>query len=219
MNGVHDMGGMHGFGPVVAEPDEPVFHARWEADVLVMRRILGSLGKINLEAFRPAIESIPPVDYLRNSYYKNWFTALVKQLIDNGLVTAGEIAAGKAAAVPEQRYNTLTPAEAAVLPFHMPASALETERAPRFSIGQRVRARNMHPAGHTRLPRYVRGKAGFIARERSVQAFPDTDAYELGTNAQRVYCVRFLARELWGEQACPRDSLYLDLWEDYLDAS
>ena len=83
--------------------------------------------------------------------------------------------------------------------------------------GQKVRARNTHPAGHTRLPRYVRGHVGSVELNRGVQAFPDTNVYGRGKNPQHVYSVRFAARELWGEEASSSDSVYLDLWDDYLE--
>jgi nitrile hydratase len=89
--------------------------------------------------------------------------------------------------------------------------------SPRFQVGQRVRARNMHPIGHTRLPRYARGRLGTIGRDHGVYVFPDTNAHFLGEKPQHVYSVRFSARELWGEQAAPRDSVYVDMWDDYLE--
>jgi len=89
--------------------------------------------------------------------------------------------------------------------------------APKFTVGQRVRARNIHPIGHTRLPRYARGKTGVVARDHGVFVFPDTNAEFSGEKPQHVYSVRFAARELWGEQASPRDSVHLDMWDDYLD--
>jgi nitrile hydratase len=196
-----------------------VFHAAWEGRVLAMRRVLGATGKINPNGFRPAIESIPPAEYLSNSYYQNWFAALVSQLIESRVVTPEEIATGKPAAGPVQPATTLKPEEAAALPFRTPTPALETERLHRFQVGQRVRARIINPAGHTRLPRYVRGKIGVIEQERGIQALADTDVYGRGANSQRVYSVRFAARELWGEQASSRDAVYIDLWDDYLDAA
>jgi nitrile hydratase len=111
----------------------------------------------------------------------------------------------------------LKPEEAGRFPFRIPEVMLKTDAPPRFSMGQKVRARNIHPPGHTRLPRYVRGHVGTVERDRGVQAFPDTSVYGQGENPQHVYSVRFAARELWGAAASPRDSVYLDLWEDYLE--
>ena len=89
--------------------------------------------------------------------------------------------------------------------------------APRFQVGQRVRARNINPAGHTRLPRYVRAKSGMVVLDRGVFLFPDTNAHQRGEKPQHLYSVRFAARDLWGEQASPHDSIHLDLWDDYLE--
>ncbi len=218
MNGVHDMGGMQGFGPIRVEENEPVFHAPWEGRVLAIRRILGALGIIGPDALRAGIESIPPVEYLSNSYYENWCAAMVALLIEGGLVTREEVAAGHAANVSVHTAVTLKPDEAVALLFRNPSSTLKTGRPRRFQVGQRVRARNINPPGHTRLPRYVRGRLGVIEQERAVQPFPDTNAYGLGVNAQHVYSVRFAAHELWGGQASLKDAVYIDLWDDYLDA-
>jgi nitrile hydratase subunit beta len=216
MNGIHDMGGMHGLGSILIEKNEPVFHARWESRVIAMRRAVAASGKITL-GLREAIENIPAADYLRMSYYERWFTALVEQLVASGLATRVEIESGKAAQASVKSTPALQPADAATLSFRVSGAMLKMEVASRFKAGQRVRARNIHPMGHTRLPRYARGRAGVIEQDRGVQAFPDTNLTAPAANAQRVYSVRFEARELWGEQASPRDAVYLDLWDDYLE--
>jgi nitrile hydratase len=218
MNGIHDMGGMHGLGPIRVEKNEPVFHARWEGRVIAMRRAVAAGGKIAL-GLREAIESIPAADYLRMSYYQRWFTALIEQLVASGLVTRAEIESGKPAKGSVKATPALTPADAATLSFRVAGAMLKVEVAPRFKTGQRVRARNIHPAGHTRLPRYVRGRTGVIEQDRGVQAFPDTHLTAPADTAQHVYSVRFTARELWGNQASPRDAVYLDLWDDYLESA
>ena len=218
MNGVHDMGGMQGFGPVIAEKNEPVFHERWEGRVVAMRRAAAVTGKLNAVGLRPAIESIPPAEYLRMSYYEKWYAALVEQLVAGRLVTRGEIESGKPARGSVKAIPALKPADAALLPFRAGRGGIRNlPVTARFKAGDRVRARNIHPAGHTRLPRYARGKAGVIERDRNVQEFPDTSSEGRGENPQHVYSVRFAARELWGEQASARDSVYIDLWEDYLE--
>lgn len=216
MNGVHDMGGMQGFGAIVPEKNEPVFHARWEGRVVAMRRAIAATGKLP-PLLRPAIESIPAADYLRMSYYEKWYAAVVELFVAGGLVTREEIATSKPADGSVKSAPALTPAEAAVLPFRPSKAMLNVPVKPNYSIGQRVRARNMNPVGHTRLSRYARGRTGVIERDRGVQAFPDTNVYGRGENPQHVYSVRFAARELWGEAASARDSVYLDLWEDYLE--
>ena len=215
MNGVHDMGGMQDMGPIRPEKDEPVFHARWEGRVQAMGRAVGATGKLR-GGFRPAIEGIPAAEYLRMSYYERNLTALIERMVAGGLVTRAEVESGKPARSSAKGVPALKPADAAVLPFRV-APAPNVEVTPRFQAGQRVRARNMHPSGHTRLPRYARSRMGTIETDQGVWAFPDTNVYSLGEKPQHVYSVRFAARELWGEQASPRDFVYIDMWEDYLE--
>jgi nitrile hydratase len=215
MNGIHDMGGMQGFGPIVPEKNEPVFHAPWEGRLMAMRRAIAATGK--LLGVRPEIESLPAEDYLRMSYYEKWYVASVENFVAMRLVTREEIATGKPAKGSVKSVPALKATEAAKFALQVPHGMLKTKVTPRYAAGQRVKARNMHPAGHTRLPRYVRGRTGVIETDRGVQALPDTNVYGRGENPEHVYSVRFAARELWGEQASPRDSVYLDLWEDYLE--
>jgi len=216
MNSMHDMGGMDGMGPIQVEKNEPVFHARWEGRVIAMRRAMAATRQIPVTS-RPAIESIPAADYLRMSYYERWFTALVEQLVESGLATRAEIESGKPASGSGKAIPGLKASEAATLSFRVPPVVLSVAVNPRFQAGQRVRARNMHPASHTRLPRYARGRTGVIERDRGVQAFPDTNVLSRGENPQHVYSVRFAARELWGERASPRDAVFIDMWEAYLE--
>jgi nitrile hydratase len=154
------------------------------------------------------------------SYYEKWLAAFVEMLASSGLITREEIANGKPRQGSVKSVPALKASEAGSVPFRIPAEMLKTAGVtPRFRIGQTVRARNINPAGHTRLPRYVRGRTGVIDKDRGVQALPDTNVYGRGENPQHVYAVRFAARELWGEQASARDSVYIDLWEDYLEPS
>lgn len=216
MNGIHDMGGMHGMGPIVREKDEPVFHEVWE------RRIWGltwAIAHWNLErfgSFRYEIERIPAAEYLRMSYYERWYPMLVNRLLRGDLITTAELESGKAD--PVRPRPTLPPTSpAAGAPEGI--AAHNTSVVARFRAGQRVRSRNLHPLGHTRQPRYTRGRSGTVIRDNGVFAPQDTDAegQPLGGRLQHVYTVRFTARELWGDEASPRDSVYVDLWEDYLE--
>lgn len=216
MNGVHDMGGMHGMGPIRYEKDEPVFHAIWEGRVYAMTRAAWAWGKWNIDANRYEIELIPAEDYLRMSYYERWLACLEKTVVKYGLVTKQEFASGKAAPGSAKSIPALTPEMAARNARNIPSSK-EPSIAPKFQVGQRVRARNINPAGHTRLPRYARGKTGQVARDHGVYALPDTNAHFQGEHRQHVYSVRFAAGELWGETASPRDFVYLDMWDDYLE--
>jgi len=218
VNGVHDMGGMQGFGPVEPEPNEPVFHARWEARVLALRRALGAWRRWNIDASRYSIETLPPADYLRLSYYEKWLASATKLALQAGLITPRELETGRRdpavpVAMPPLSADKVMPALLAG-----GATLRETNAKPRFAAGQAVRARDINPTGHTRLPRYVRGRRGTIERDHGAHVFPDSNAKFEGEKPQFLYTVRFEARELWGEAANPADSVYLDLWEDYLDA-
>ena len=217
MNGIHDMGGMHGLGPVEAEPNEPVFHSPWEARSFAMNIAAGAWRKWNTDAGRYQIEVIPAADYLRMSYYEKWAERLIELLIKAGLVTREEIATGKPATGSPKATPPFTVDKVPSLLRTGAGAKRDVPVAPRFQAGQRVRARNIHPTGHTRLPRYARGHAGTIHRDHGVYVFPDTNAHFLGEKPQHVYSVRFAARELWGDQASARDSVYIDLWDDYLD--
>ena len=219
MNGVHDMGGMHNMGRLEREASEPVFHHPWEGRVYAMTRVMRQRnGPWCLDAHRHAIELLPPADYLRMSYYEKWLTVLGRQLLDTATVTQAEIDAEQPAGGAAPRA---TPAvKAADVPSIVdlrPTARRDTPATAHFKAGQRVRARNIHPTGHTRLPRYARGKAGVIARDRGVFVFPDAHAHDRGDKAQHLYSVRFTARELWGESASAHDSVYLDMWDDYLE--
>ncbi len=218
MNGIHDMGGMQDMGPVQYEKGEPVFHVLWESRVLAMVLATFAWHKWNLDAFRHTREVLPPEDYLRLSYYQQWHLGLRDLLVRRGLVTAAEIesgvpAPGAAKATPPLTADKIDPV---ALSTRIHAQR-DLQVSPRFTAGQQVRARNINPVGHTRLPRYARGKLGTIHRDHGVFVFPDTHAHFLGEKPQHVYSVRFAARELWGAQAPEKDCVYLDMWDDYLD--
>jgi nitrile hydratase beta subunit len=219
MNGVHDMGGMHGLGPIEYEKDEPVFHSSWEALSFALNMATRAGRKWNIDSGRHEIELLPAADYLRMSYYEKWAARLEKLLVKSGLVTESEISSGQ----PAPGSLKATPAVTAdQVPRMLRTGALCRRDVPveqRFQIGQRVRARNINPEGHTRLPRYARGKIGEIHIDHGVYVFPDTNAHFQGENPQHVYSVRFTARELWGDQASPRDAVYIDMWDDYLEAA
>ncbi len=215
MNGIHDMGGMHGMGPIQPEKNEPVFHTAWEGRAFALSMAVD--GDWTGDAERHQSELIPPAEYLRMSYYGRWVTSLVELMTKTGMVTRAEIESGKAMEGTSKAGHVLTAAEVPAMIAAGAPKSRNVPAAPHFRPGQRVRARNMHPIGHTRLPRYARGKVGTIERDHGVFVFPDTNAHFLGEKPQHVYSVRFAARELWGEQAAPRDSVYLALWDDYLE--
>jgi nitrile hydratase beta subunit len=217
MNGVHDMGGMQGMGPIQYEKNEPVFHARWEARMRALSQAMWAWPQLNIDASRYQIEMIPPAEYLLNSYYENWFAGLTGLILKRGLVTSAEIESGVPAAGSPKATPALTAAGVLPVVTRGIVGSRDVHVVPHFKVGKRVRARNMNPVGHTRLPRYARGKLGTIERDYGVFVFPDTNADFLGEKPQHVYSVRFTARELWGQQAAPRDLVYVDLWDDYLD--
>ena len=217
MNGAHDMGGDQGMGPVEYEEDEPVFHAPWEARVSALQRAMRAWGRWNLDVDRHALELMPPVDYLRMSYYERWAHRLAAHVVKFGLVSKEEIDSGKAAPGSTKATPALSLATSDRWLDRGIPSSVDPKVRPLFKVRQRVRARNINPAGHTRMPRYVRSKTGVIVRDHGVYLFPDSSAHFQGEKRQHVYSVRFAARELWGESASPRDSVYLDLWDDYLE--
>jgi len=217
MNGVHDMGGMHGFGPVLPESNEPVFHAVWEARVRAMVVLTGALRRWNIDVFRHAIERLPPVDYLGYTYFEKWFDAMIAMLLDTGLITADELASGHMAkgtsvASPPVAADTVMNVITAIGSYRRDVAA-----QPRFGAGDQVRARNINPESHTRLPRYVRGHVGTVERDHGAHVFPDSNSRHAGEAPQFLYTVRFTARELWGEAANPADQVSLDMWESYLE--
>jgi nitrile hydratase beta subunit len=220
MNGIHDLGGMHGFGPVVPEPDEPVFHAAWEGTLLAIQQVTRALGCFNVDEFRYGIERMPPQEYLAASYYERWLASIETNLREKGIVSLEELDArmaqvGDGEDSPERGADN--PALLQRL-LHAPAPELPADApAPRFGLGDSVRTRNVHPSGHTRLPRYARGKAGRIARVHGTATLPDASALGRGAAPQPLYSVEFEGRELWGDSAEPGQRLYLDLWETYLE--
>ena len=161
-------------------------------------RAVGMWGKWNIDASRHAREIIPASEYLRMSYYEKWIAGLVDLLVQRGLVTSSGLESGKLAQESPKAIPPLTADTVPMLGRHSFASR-NVAVAPLFQVGQPVRARNIHPVEHTRLPRYARGKLGTIERDHGVFVFPDTHAHFLGEKPQHVYSVRFAARELWGE--------------------
>jgi nitrile hydratase len=216
MNGAHDMGGMHGFGPVVREENEPGFHTEWEARIWAMVREIRAQGYYTIDASRYGIEQMPPAEYLQATYYERWLASLEFNLILESLMTSDELETRiqylrdhPSAPMPRDAISSPPP------PREHPASP--SPPAPRFAVGDEVVTRNDHPVGHTRLPRYARSKRGVIRRSYGPQTFPDANAHGLGEQPQPLYNVRFEAKELWGESAEPRQTVSLDLWDSYLD--
>jgi nitrile hydratase beta subunit len=219
VNGVHDMGGMDGFGKVEPEPNEPMFHTDWEARVLAMVRAMGAAGAFNIDTSRFYREALPPHIYLASPYYKKWLLGLEDLLIDKGYIAPSELAAGHATepAKPLKHGKfTLHDVERIMVRGKF---ARVAPQPPKFKAGDRVRAKNIHPSTHTRLPRYARGHVGVIERDHGCQVFPDTAATDSGENPQWLYTVVFDAVELWGTDADPTLKISIDAFEPYLEAA
>lgn len=219
MNGIHDMGGMHGFGPIETEMDEPVFHARWEGRVHGIAEVLETIGVYNIDEHRHGVERMPATAYLADGYYARWLFALEALLETRGVLRRAEIEARLAGEVAPQAPGPRN--------WPMPADQLarpgswrrEATVVPRFAVGQRVRVRNHQPEGHTRLPHYVRGLTGTIEIVNArAWVLPDARAHGRGEALQPVYNVLFDAAEVWGDGAEAGSVVRVDLWQDYLEA-
>ena len=222
MNGIHDMGGMHGFGPIVREENEPVFHHAWEGRVYAMTAMMNTPAPIP-GGFRYAIERMEPAHYLASSYYEKWLHVRIQGLIEEGIITQAEFDDRVAYfrnnpnATPPRRTDPelVQRVLGATAPPEM--RRREMDSRPAFDIGDTVRARNMHPIGHTRLPRYVRGKQGVVVKHYGIQEIDDTMPPGVQPQPQPLYSVRFDGRELWGDSAEPNCAIYIDMWESYLE--
>lgn len=217
MNGAADLGGMMGFGPVVPEPEDERFHAEWERRALALVLAMGAARRWSIDASRFARESLPPSVYLSSTYYAIWTMGLERLLVAAGLVGTDELEAGRSsrpgADVPSWSPDEARAAFAAGSSYARPAPG---ER--RFSVGDAVRTRVIHPVGHTRLPRYARGKAGVVERVHGAHVLPDANAHGAGEQPQWLYSVRFTGRELWGPDGDPASTVTIDAWESYLEA-
>ncbi|MCC5857690.1 MAG: nitrile hydratase subunit beta [Ectothiorhodospiraceae bacterium] len=218
MNGIHDMGGMHGFGPVPIEENEPLFHADWEARAMALTVVMASWKRWNIDASRYARERIPPREYLNSTYYERWIHALTDQMLEAGLITEQELRTGEPVGGPPNGKAPLDPDGARAMLRRGGPSRRQVDAPPRFRPGDAVRTGNRHPEHHTRLPRYARGKLGEVVLHHGAHVLPDTNAIFQGEQPEHLYAVRFAARELWGPDASPRDTVTLDLWESYLEA-
>lgn len=224
MNGVHDMGGLQCFGPLAekhnpqALSDQTLFQHDWEKSVLALNLALGATGTWDLDQTRAARESLPPADYLSIGYYRIWLDALDRLLLAHGLVTPGELQTGRME-TPAVSVRRVLHSEdvASVLKKGAPADR-SADRKPLFSVGDRVRVRNLHSSTHTRMPAYIRSHGGQVHRIHGVHVFPDSRALGLGEQPQWLYNVRFSATELWGEQQAQAGDVHVDCWEPYLQA-
>jgi nitrile hydratase subunit beta len=206
MDSIHDLGGMQGFGPVDHSPSEPVFHADWEAAARALMGLVADAVEASGGEFRHSIERMDPGHYLTSSYYEHWLTAAATLAVEHGLVTREELAS---------RAGGAFPLSGPVLaPFVTDAGPDRSE--PRYGVGERVRVREWHPAGHTRCPRYVRGKTGTVVRLDGAYSVPDIEAHGRVRRQEPTYSVRFDAAELWHDGQ-DDVTVHVDLWESYLE--
>ena len=217
MNGAHDMGGVHGFGKVEPERNEPPFHGDWERRTFALTLAMSLPGGWNLDMSRSAREDRPPEDYLAKRYYEILLAGLERLMTERGLVDQDEIAAGRMLHPPKPVKKTLAPDDVSKVLYRGGPTAREARAPARFKPGDRVRAKNMHPRTHTRLPRYVRGHVGIVEEVRGCHVFPDSNATGAGENPQWLYTVRFDGRELWGPDGDPTTKISVDAWEPYLE--
>ena len=218
MNGPHDLGGQAGFGPVAPERDEPRFHAPWERRAMALTLAAGAMGHWTIDESRHGRESLHPADYYASSYYAIWIKALERLLVRHGFVTAAELGEGRVLAPGKAPRRVLRAAEVpGAMARGAPCDRDPGGGAPAFAPGDRVRARNMHPTSHTRLPRYARGRAGIVEAVQGFFVFPDSNAHGAGEAPQWLYTVVFAAAELWGRDGDPGGSVSIDAWESYLE--
>lgn len=217
MNGLHDMGGMQCYGSVKPEANEPIFHAEWEKKAMAMTVGMGFAGQWNLDVSRFARESLPPEFYLTKSYYQIWIGGLQNLMLERGMVTHEELQTGQSQIPPVSVKRVVSPQD---MPAALAAGG-PVDRQPRvepgFAIGEQVRALNITPRGHTRLPRYVRGKLGEIVSIQGCHVFPDSNARGNGENPHWLYSVKFEARALFGASAEAGHAVMVDCWGAYLE--
>ena len=211
MDGIHDLGGLEGFGPVEIETDEPVFHEDWERRTFRLSAAAGSALRYSGGAFRHSIERMDPGHYLTSSYYEHWLTGISTLIVEAGLVSPEELDRRAGGRFPLSRPDRVT----------APSSPQPDRTAARFAVGDLVRVREWHPPGHTRAPRYTQGRQGVVVRVDGAHSVPDVEAHSDRRVLEPTYSVRFTARELWGDGGADGevagDVVHVDLWEHYLE--
>ena len=217
MDGVHDMGGMDNFGPIIREENEPVFHDESERTLFSFMVALMGSGYFSIDEMRRSTDKIPPVQYLASSLYEKWLESLVNMLVEKNVITTEEMRIGKSLRTTGTALPPL-PKEGAEFITSNPLSALkELDQAPQFHVGDKITAKVMHPLHHTRLPRYIRGKHGTVDKIHGAFLLPDSNAHGGAETPQYNYSVRFSAQELWGNEAPQKDCLFIDLFESYME--
>jgi nitrile hydratase subunit beta len=209
MDGIHDLGGMDGFGPVGVEREEPVFHEPWEARAFALNFLgLGVLKAYNVHEYRHAVERMDPGHYLAAPYYERWFTGVATLLVEKGVVTREELERRAGGRFPLSRPSA-----------SVEAVGISSPERPRFAVGDAVAVRDIHPRGHTRAPRYVRGKRGMVLSVAPRFVFPDLAGHGIRAHREHTYHVEFRAQDLWSDASASHESVIVDLWESYLEGA
>ena len=217
MNGIHDMGGMHGFGAIPDIDGPEPFHHDWERHVFAMNVALGGLGLWNIDMTRAEMEATAPEDYLApGGYFYRFLLRMERQALKYDLASPEEISSGVVSQPPRSGLSAMKPEQIAVMAAKGSSSMRPTESDPRFKVGDRVRARRINPETHTRLPRYVRGCEGVITRVQGSHVYPD-DSCHGDENPQWLYAVRFAGTEIWGKNAEAGLEVVIDAFEPYLE--
>jgi nitrile hydratase len=224
MNGVHDLGGTDGLGPVRVEDDEPVWHSEWEKAAFGMFPFAFRAGFFGVDEFRFGIEQMHPAEYLASRYYEHWVHTAEHYATKAGAIDPQEVEErtkfyleNPDAPLPEDRNPDLLGFVDAAVKNGVTARR-ESATTPKYAVGDRVRIIDDSPVGHTRKARYVRGKTGEVVLVHGAFIYPDSAGNGLGDDPQHVYNVRFDAAELWGDDfGDPNGSVYVDVWEPYIE--
>ncbi len=217
MNGIHDIGGMDNIGPVKIEKNEPVFHDDWERTVFGLTLATMGAGIFVTDEVRYVTETIPPQDYLTFKYYEKWLYSLEQLMLEKKVVTREELETGEVATQPLANVEAASVERMQYGMNNRIPVFVDVDLPPKFKVGDAIIAKNINPLHHTRLPRYIRSRRGVIEADHGIFLLPDTNAHGGPDKPQRVYNVRFSAQELWGEDAPANDSVYIDLFDDYMD--
>ena len=232
MDGIHDLGGKHGYGAVVSQnqkkenqeyKDEVAFSQRWQAAVFAMLRAIGAADITqNTDQFRHAVERITPSCYLTDGYYGRWLGAIETLLVEAGELTQAQISArvealGYAVTAPIAARPSPTPDQFLDPLQRQSTAARSTNTTPLFQVGDQVVTSSSASLGHTRLPAYARGVKGVVVSWHNSWVFPDTNAHGQGEQPQHLYTVEFDGVSLWGDLAEPNTMTLIDLFEPYLE--
>ena len=199
MDGIHDLGGKQGFGPV-AYPSPP-HDETWEPLVRALSAFALRSRVYNMDEFRHAIERMAPRHYINAPYYERHLTAVATLLVEKGFVAREELEALVDGAFPLSgsigRGRQAAPPQS-------------------FAIGDRVRVKNEYVPGHVRMPAYIRGKAGVVVRISPPYPFPDTAGHGMQAPMEPAYDVRFRSRDLWPD-SCDDALNHVGVFQSYLE--